>query len=652
MEFDYLDFEDLYPTSLPASPLNKESMQQQQQSTLQQHAQQITAMPPSPQNLLINGQKSVEHHRANPNAQEKLEIICGAMDVYAQSQQQQHDILACPIPIPASAAATATVTAINNKTQDYGHICEKTNTNDEDDSVVAATNTDINISAVINNNTVDGDATLNVVVSNTSVQKEEKKQQHQQHSNDSGHNSGDSSRSSSRGTSSDNETQEMTNPKYVSVLPMAKQLLPPKKTIEWESSITIPLTAETYNALLEQYRIDSNGISLTYDIILYLANGSRISKRTCQKKTTTYSRRLLNYHRGHWIPIVRTTATEELIPIYLLENTAVVKKILRYYLKKHPIRCALQAVYSSDGVCYQLCFEIEYQPQSEYLAILRYERTLMSCVCDAIEANSNLIRLQRQPMSLKELFAHVMQKVQLWHNFNSCERYVWAYKWNGIKTKILITDVRTEDGLGYYGYLWPDAHSIYVEKFYGKDVELLVNLCLLVEMMEQFFVLIEVIGTVFEQHNYNMEPMANVNILCHLRKRINGTIRVGDHLTGRPIRIQHFHISELPETYDVSLFDGFIIIQNNLIIKWKIPTIDVKCIKETRYQCANGEIIFDLPQHVGIEGEIYEMTYNRDILRRRIDRVAPSNMEEYQMFWESTRRLYETIIQYNSISSN
>lgn len=602
MEFDYFDLEDFYPLS-PQLDDHLDETTQQQQHQLQHGKQEFSATPPSPHNLLINGQKSLDHYIETPNAQENLEIICGAMDVYAQSQKQQHNILACPIPIPASAEATATV--INNKTRGDAHICETVNSDVANES---------------NSNSSDS---------------------HRSNSNNNTRNSND-----------DCEVQETISPSSVSVLSMAKQQLPPKKTIEWESSITIPLTAETYNTLLEQYRIDENGISLAYDIILYLANGSRISKRTCQKKTTTYSRRLLNFHNGHWIPIVRTTATEELIPIYLLENTAVVKKILRYFLKKQPIRCALQAVYSSDGVCYQLCFEIEYQPQSEYLAILRHERALMSCVCNAIEANSNLIRLQRQPMSLKELFAHVMQKVQLWHNFNSCERYVWAYKWNGIKTKILITDVRTEDGLGFYGYLWPDAHSIYVEKFYGEGVELLVNLCLLVEMMEQFFVLIEVIGTVFEQHNYNMEPMANVNILCHLRKRINGTIRVGDHISGRPIRIQHFHISELPETYDVSLFDGFIIIQNNLIIKWKIPTIDVKCIKDTRYQCANGEIIFDLPQHVGIEGEIYEMTYNRDILRRRIDRVAPSNMEEYQMFWESTRRLYETIIQYNSISSN
>lgn len=602
MEFDYLDFEDFYPLSPSLDKQCEQTTQEIQQQQIQHHKQELTATIPSPHNLLINGQKSMEYHKDNPNAQEKLEIICGAIDVYAQSQQQQHNISTSPLPIPASSAATAT--AINNKTRGHGHTCETTNLDEANGS---------------------------------------------NSSSSSSHNNSDNSISNSN---DDNEIQQTVNPSSPSMLPTAKQLLPPKKTIEWESSITIPLTAETYNALLEQHRTDENAISLTYDIILYLANGSRISKRTCQKKTTTYSRRLLNYHRGHWMPIVRTTATEELIPIYLLENTAVVKKILRYFLKKHPIRCALQSVYSSDGVCYQLCFEIEYQPQSEYLAILRHERALMSCVCDAIEANSNLIRLKRQPMSLKELFAHIMQKVQLWHNFNSCERYVWAYKWNGIKTKILITDVRTEDGLGYYGYLWPDAHSIYVEKFYGEGVDLLVNLCLLVEMMEQFFVLIEVIGTVFEQHNYNMEPMANVNILCHLRKRINGTIRVGDHLTGRPIRIQHFHISELPETYDVSLFDGFIIIQNNLIIKWKIPTIDVKCIKDTRYQCANGEIIFDLPQHVGIEGEIYEMTYNREILRRRIDRVAPSNMEEYQMFWESTRRLYETIIQYNSISSN
>jgi hypothetical protein len=427
--------------------------------------------------------------------------------------------------------------------------------------------------------------------------------------------------------------------KYVSI-PLSTVA---EKKIEWESTITIPIDEHIFTRQL----------NYCVDYIFVYANGARMSQRRIEKKTTTYTRRLLNFYRNNWLAIERTTAIEELLHVSLIENVNIVQCIERHIVLQSPIRIAYNRIATNKGVCYTITYEIEYPNNTHYLDILHRERVLMVYVLKDGYCS------HRAAMSLEDMFANVMVKVQMWHNFNCNEDFIWAYKWNGIKAKLLITEQlvtgppqETDGDYTRLGYVWPDTQAVVVEHCRGANISWLVNLCLLVEMMDDCLVLIEVIGVMVDGRVYTTEPMANASTLKKLDTLL-GKIFIGD----RPLYIQRYFNKPLAKHYDYKRNDGFIIVQNDMVIKWKIPTIDVKCVRPYYYSVAGGSIELHIPTECGVVGAIYEISHHNEILRRRTDRMAASNAHEYAVFLESVQRLNDRIQVLNddtstSISTN
>lgn len=399
-----------------------------------------------------------------------------------------------------------------------------------------------------------------------------------------------------------------------------------KKGIEWESTITIHIDKCEYEAVLEKKNIAS-------DVILIFANGSRLSSRTVQRKVVTEKKHVLGYSNGRFYPIRRTKATEETTNI---DPTLSIQKAVHrliVYDDEHD-RCKMRLAYNKeeieDGVRYTLTCEAEYPHTSTYDQIVEYEQRLVQ----KMSPYFNRIQVTPDKLTLGEIFSCVVPKVQMWNCFNPQKRYLWAYKWNGVKAKFMCVNG--------HAYIWPDASEIYTEAYRG-DLTFMERMCLQVELMDDNIVIVEVIAAAYYEDIYTTEPLTNAEVLRHLHAVLTESeVTVGD----KRLTVQTFYNTYLPKHFDDSKYDGFIIVQEDLTIKWKPPTIDVKCIGPYKYMVGstNQTTIIQLPgpgelddDIVGVKGCIYEMSSNFKILRQRVDRMTCSTTKEYHAFLESIK---------------
>lgn len=404
-----------------------------------------------------------------------------------------------------------------------------------------------------------------------------------------------------------------------------------KKAIEWESTITIRIDRCEYEAVLEKENTAS-------DVILIFTNGSRLSSRTVQRKVVTEKKHVLGYSNGRFYPIRRTKATEETTDI---DPTLSIQKAVHRLVvyddddddddTVEQGGCNLRLAYNKeeieDGVRYTLTCEAEYPHTSTYDQIVEYEQRL-------VQKMSPHFNRVPDKLTLGEIFSCVVPKVQMWNCFNPHKRYLWAYKWNGVKAKFMCVNG--------HAYIWPDASEIYTETYRG-DLTFMKHMCLQVELMDDRIVIVEVIAAAYYEEIYSTEPLTNVEVLRHLHSLLTESeVTVGD----KRLTVQTFYNTYLPKHFDESKYDGFIIVQEDLTIKWKPPTIDVKCVGPYKYMVGstNQTAIIQLPEPgeldddiVGVKGRIYEMSSNFKILRQRVDRTTCSTTKEYQAFLDSIK---------------
>ncbi|ATY70197.1 late expression factor 4 [Tomelloso virus] len=394
-----------------------------------------------------------------------------------------------------------------------------------------------------------------------------------------------------------------------------------KLNSEWETTISI-------NSIESEYLQALNNENHKTDVIFLLSEGMRLSNRTVQKKTTTSKRRLLTYYKQQWTPLERTIAIEEAChPTKTLIVEKCIHRVIIY--ESGGLRISHNKEVCALGEKYNIEYEIEYPEKSEYSDILRCERKLIKTFLQ----HNHVIK--RDIMTRIDMFSCVMSKVQMWNCFDANQSYLWAYKWNGIKSKILITDCKSpNDDASFITYVWSDNSTITNKMCRGKNIHHLINICCAVEIMDDKIIIIEAIGTMIDGEIYTTEPMANASFLKHLDSLLADDVYIDD----KPLQVQRFYPPELPNSYGKDC-DGFVIIQNDLIIKWKIPTIDVKCV--TPYTFKVGSQMIPL-NFIGEPGKIYEITYKNEVLRQRNDRLAASSDQEYAVFMESSKMLLDS----------
>lgn len=378
---------------------------------------------------------------------------------------------------------------------------------------------------------------------------------------------------------------------------------------EFESTISVKISEDEYERAIGQT-----------DILFFFKDGSRLSNHRIERKVILSEKNVFGFHDGFVFPIKRTTANERLCSIDPLceVQRATHRKLVRL---PNGIRVSHNKIECENGVMYLAEYEIEYAEAATYDHIIELEELLM------LEVISDKRNVNTTDMSLENIFACVMTKVQMWHCFDETKPYVWAYKWNGVKAKLFVHEDTNK------AYLWRDADNIKIVDLVGYH-EIMKNLCFVVEVMDDIVVIIEVVGSRFDDAVYLSDPSTNLKMLRYLKTLMR---KREMRIDGKPLIAQTFFDSPMPRYETSDDYDGFIIVQDHMVIKWKIPTVDVQCLSGRIYVVANGRHLeLDTP---GEAGSIYEISPNFKIIRKRNDRVTGSTEQEFDVFIRSIAML-------------
>jgi len=383
-------------------------------------------------------------------------------------------------------------------------------------------------------------------------------------------------------------------------------------------------------------------------VILIFDNNGRLASRAYQTKHIETREHVAVLFNGTFYPMLRTLAVETplVLPLSMDVIPKVIKSVYRITVTrnggssdggKRKMRLSYNKEEDENGAFYNIACETEYDANTDYGTMIRYENEMLEKYLKFFKCAKFPIDAQ----NLNDLFACVAPKVQVWSCFNPIENYRWAYKWNGVKAKLMIKDD--------VAFLWPDANAVQTKKYNG-DLKILNAINFQVELMSTCIVLIHAISVSFFDKIYVIEPYTNVLLLDHIRPMlkddcasIQGMENDGAYL---PVRVQEYFDAPKPTTYDETRFDGFILTQDTLIIKWKQPTVDARYMGDGDFQIGNDvqmiKIQLDDSERAIFNCEvdgIYELSPKLSILRKRTDRLLCSTYREYEIFVKSVKLL-------------
>lgn len=379
-------------------------------------------------------------------------------------------------------------------------------------------------------------------------------------------------------------------------------------------------------------------------VVLIFDNDARLASRVYQSKRVESRTYVAVFMYGKFFPILRTRAVEKLksLPKSVNDVPKITKTIYRIILTKKNLQLK-DGVFvrfsfnkeedSTHGVFYNIACETEYPMIASYKDITLNEETMLREYYDFIK----LADIPMDAQTLNDLFASVVPKVQMWSCFNPELPYRWAYKWNGIKAKFMVKDHRI--------LLWPDAATVQTLRYDG-DLSAIDKIIFQVELMPTCVVLIHAISVSFFNKIYNIEPYTGISILNHLHDILgNVFIKFGNDSV--PLIVQKFYEDRpCPKTFSTDRYDGFVLAQELLFIKWKQPTIDVEFLGDNTFKVGDDKnpIIFTLDERenanaICVKNGIYELSAKLSILRKRIDRLLCSTTKEYELFVKSVKLL-------------
>lgn len=386
---------------------------------------------------------------------------------------------------------------------------------------------------------------------------------------------------------------------------------------EWESSIKIYMRKEQFDNLLQKLTV------IAKDVIIYFTDNTRLAHRMYQKKTLKKKEFILLYYKKNFFPVRRSISEEVLLPKPDFENLVIKNAIIRKILySDNFVRINLDIEITDIGNKYCLCSEMEYEENSSYSTICEKEKILMSFFFNFLKRN-NLVSelLVLDDLTTNDIFESVPNKMKMWYNLQKNEKKYWAYKWNGVKAKMCSSN------FGKKIILWEDIKNIIeiqcIELY--KQFPFLNNLCIQLEHVNGYYVLTEILSAKFNSKFYMIEPLTNIKLLAMIKKKYSPI----ELFPNKQLFIQEYFDSEIPNSYDESKFDGFIVIQNEKIVKYKMPTIDMKCLKGNVYAVNTKKFRLDIE---GIPGSIYEVSSTFKVLRLRKDRISSGSEKEYEEF--------------------
>lgn len=346
--------------------------------------------------------------------------------------------------------------------------------------------------------------------------------------------------------------------------------------IENESSIKILINEEAFK--------EYEGV---VDLICIFDNKCRLSERSYQIKETIEKNFILSSYKNYFVPIVRTKSKEYITPV---TSTRIVKTTFRkiIYHEKN-LRISLNKIESNDGIFYTCAGEIEYNENDSYENVIKFEHNLMRLLYKWFKY------IKFDDLSNHSLFEFFSPKIQpiIFVNFENS--YKWAYKWNGIKGKMLCLENQF--------VLAPDMQNVQIINFSHHIFEQFRNICVQVELLDDYIIIVECLGVIYDNQIHLMEPHGNMKFLNYLINAIGNEkiyIEMKDldqNLKKKELLIQKYYDSkkiELPSEIYNNFYDGFLINQKNILYKVKYPTVDVKYLGKNEFQVGNSTILRDI----------------------------------------------------------
>lgn len=401
-----------------------------------------------------------------------------------------------------------------------------------------------------------------------------------------------------------------------------------------EQSTTMSVVLEIESTFKNQTTRDEfDAFVGEHSTALIFHRGIRVRDRVEVKQIKLY-KNILKSHRGRMIPIIRTVAEERLCDLNFDLDLYEIQIIKRKYYPDGTRESMIQYVSSNK---YVKAYEIEYDKSDTDVEIQDNEyQATFSKECKFYDKEQSMLNHITENITPdipnnENIINCIPTKLQLTYHFDPEKPYKYMMKWDGYKAKAVFYD----DRFMLYGDM-KDIKVFPLTDDQRKKVARLTNYILQVEVIEKInmIIFVDIIGCVFQKTMYytdiddledSLKYMSCVksmkldNYKLYVQKVINGSL---------PSTISNFS-------------DGYIIIQNNMLIKWKIPTFDAQCNGGYNYIIPEPSVafVYTVP---GVFGQIYEFGYKDGgvfLIRSRNDRAFASTTDEYLGYLEAVEQI-------------
>ncbi|QBB28686.1 LEF-4 [Homarus gammarus nudivirus] len=412
---------------------------------------------------------------------------------------------------------------------------------------------------------------------------------------------------------------------------------------EYETSISIPIKKSIFDAICSDFKIEN-----VY-MILYFDNGIRMSDSKIQSKIINSRKNLIKIisydDLMYFIPYSRTDSLEcpSAAPESLEVRTYIYRRIIykEKICEKFDTRISIEERVNSDGIVYYLTAEVEYDQ-------LSYTYYNMNCNVENIffDLFSSHCMYYIHTLKTTDLFTYSPMNIMnygsrvfrsLHKNCTASPRDKVVFKFDGYKCKIGIQDGQ----ITYY-----DAQHNFSSGF-CPELDKYENIVFQGEVMADVLYLVDILGGFVNNGKdlYMPQPSDVFDFFEWFRndlKKCGKTEPFDLILTNQQQQIKTYKVytqylvtGGLSEKCEFP-YDGYIVVDNGNLIKYKIPTIDVKVDNGYLKLMDRALPIADkLYDHLK-NNAIYEVQQNTNgeyvILKLRLDRIVPSSAAEYEEY--------------------
>ena len=429
---------------------------------------------------------------------------------------------------------------------------------------------------------------------------------------------------------------------------------------EYESSIYIKIPHSFYEDLLK--KIPPQQIQM----ILYFINGVRLANHRIQYKILLSKTCILKFYHTHdsknpvlFLPLTRKHSQEFTVmmpqDISKIETVIVRHIIMSDKLpKNYTLRISLERCFGVNGGHYALNAEIEYDKKyyNNYTALSGVENVLMNKLKEILNMNDDFVKLDTNARFLvpsqETLFkvpSRTFSNFTEFGYFSIQRKQCVMYKFDGYKGKLAY---RGDGNILYFDDL------VQIQCTQSSLLSFASRIIFQVEVMKgdensnvnNAMILVDVLGGYIGNQLYMPEPMDVIDFFEKINqsKLIKPTSLMYLPKQGWVSVFTQYRITEktLNPKYK---FDGTIIINDYNIFKFKVPTIEALLLNgylflQDRIEALSTQTFLDPKLE---QEKIYEIALERgssldpnnisfEILRKRKDRVFPSNTLQYEDF--------------------